>query len=102
MSADNVVSFRRRTIDGFGGCPVCAHVSGVMTVGRSHWLYCTRHRSKWFAGNMLFRPTSAETPAQWLANADLLAEYREVTPSRWRWESLSGEGEPDFASRIGS
>jgi hypothetical protein len=102
MSGDNVVSFRRRTVDGFGGCPVCSRVSGVMTVGHSHWLYCERHRSKWFAGCTLFRPARPETPAQWLANARLLADYREVTPSRWRWVSLSGEGEPDIAARIGS
>ena len=97
-----VTPLRRRTMDHFGGCPLCGHVSGVRTVGRAHWLVCDTHRLKWFAGNMLFRSLPPQGPAHWLATARELSGYSEVTPGDWRWVLMDGNGEPDIAARIGS
>lgn len=91
-------------LDRFGGCPQCGHVTGLANIGRSHWLYCAHHEMKWFAGYALFRPSMDDTPGQWLANARRLANYREVTPSEWRWVrpgSTADCPDPDLERLLG-
>jgi len=100
-----VVAFRRRVLDRFGGCPECGHVTGLANIGRSHWLYCGYHGTKWFAGYGLFRPSERESPSLWLANARLLADFREVRPLEWRWVRPGATSEcadPDLERLIGT
>lgn len=80
-----VVPFRSRRPARFGSCPECGRISGVVNIGKAHWFYCDRHRTKWIGGFGLFRSWLRENPSLWLENSRRLADYREVEPLRWRW-----------------
>ena len=76
----DILPFRLSVPHQFGRCPECGGATGVMNIGKSHWVYCKLDRTKWFIGcNLVARPKN-EGPRQWLANSQRLAGFREVSP----------------------
>ncbi len=47
--------------DYFGVCPECGDYDGYANVGRSHWFYCTKHKTKWCVGSNLFSDWREQT-----------------------------------------
>jgi hypothetical protein len=47
--------------DFFGVCPECGRCEGRANVGRSHWFYCTEHKTKWLVGSNLFSDWREQT-----------------------------------------
>jgi hypothetical protein len=45
----------------FGVCPECHQTDGYINVGRGHWFYCERDRTRWFAGENLFSSWREQT-----------------------------------------
>ena len=87
-----VIALRTRQADAFGSCPECGRRTGVMNVGKAHWLYCELHLTKWHGGYSLLARSTTEDDSTWLANAARLRDYREVEPLPWRWVVV---GAPD-------
>ncbi len=77
---------RTQTEHYFGGCPECGDQDGYTNVGRSHWIFCKEHRTKWCVGSNLFSSWHEETEAeQRQAYEDIgLGGFREVEPMPWR------------------
>jgi ssDNA-binding Zn-finger/Zn-ribbon topoisomerase 1 len=67
----------------FGACPKCGDQGGFMNVGRSHWVVCDEHQTKWCAGSNLFSSWQDETEDTWRENAAKLEGYEEVEPMPW-------------------
>ena len=66
----------------------------MLNIGKGHWRYCERHRTKWLVGHSLFSDWLKETPTIWLNNSRSLAEFREVKPLDWQWtERLQASGD---------
>jgi len=40
--------------DAFGVCPYCLKTNGYISIGRSHWFYCSEHKVCWLVGSNLF------------------------------------------------
>ena len=78
---DNVVQFRPRVPARYGVCPKCGNASGILNIGKSHWVYCRAHRLKWFVGCSLLGK-GREGPREWLENSRQLKDYREVKPTK--------------------
>jgi len=76
-----ILPFRPPVPAQFGRCPQCGGATGVMNIGKSHWVYCKVDRTKWFVGCSLIARSKHEGPAQWLANSQRLAGFREVSPA---------------------
>ena len=70
----------------FGGCPECGDQDGYTNVGRSHWVFCIAHRTKWCIGENLFSSWSDETEAEQRLAYDAigLEGFAEVAPMPWR------------------
>jgi len=64
--------------DHYGSCPRCAGSSGCITVGRTHWLVCDTHLTRWLIGSNLFSDLPNEEESR--ANQEKLEGYEEVTP----------------------
>ena len=71
---------RVTTTHRFGGCPECGDQDGYVNVGRSHWIVCDPHRTKWWVGENLFSSWRDEDEETWRKNKVMLAGYREVEP----------------------
>ena len=80
-----ILPFRRRGASRYGSCPSCARSTGMLNIGKAHWRFCERHRTKWLVGYSLFSDWLNETPAIWLGNSRRLADFREVKPLDWQW-----------------
>jgi len=65
----------------FGNCPICGYTNGHINISCNHWFVCHKHNTKWFAGSNLFADWQSEREVDWLANAVLLGQYRNVEPS---------------------
>lgn len=66
-----------------GDCPECKcgeSESWTLNIGRDHWEYCRRHKTKWHVGSNLYSSWQHETEADWQRNSELLEGYREVEP----------------------
>jgi hypothetical protein len=70
----------RRTLDYFGGCPVCGQHDGYLNIYRAHFFHCRRHRTCWQVGENLFRSWRQQTPEDWARNYARLRRYRLVEP----------------------
>jgi hypothetical protein len=92
-----ILQFRQRGASRFGSCPECARATGILNIGKAHWRYCERHKTKWLVGHSLFSDWLNETPGVWLGNSRHLAEFREVKPLDWQWVEASD----DKALRVG-
>ena len=66
--------------DGIGGCPSCGLNDGFLNVGRDHWAYCRRHKTRWLIGSNLFSGWRHEDETTWLRNRYRLDECRVVDP----------------------
>lgn len=64
----------------YGNCPVCRYTDGLVNISCNHWFVCHRHKTKWFVGSNLFSDWQLEREVDWLGNAVLLGQYREVQP----------------------
>ena len=84
----DIVAFRRRERHPHGSCPQCGNCSGMLNVGKAHWFFCKRHKTKWLVGYALFAGFIQETDSIWLSNAALLAPYTEVAPLPWRYAGV--------------
>jgi len=72
---------KRKRSDEWGNCPVCGYEADEwLNVGRTHWLVCNEHKTKWTIGSNLFSSWHDETEQDWLRNQTRLAEYRGVVP----------------------
>ena len=76
-----VIPFRERIPARFGCCPKCGGATGLVNIGKSHWVYCRVHKTKWFVGCSLLG-RDGEGPAEWMANSKMLELYQEVRPNR--------------------
>jgi hypothetical protein len=63
-----------------GGCPICGASGVYKNVGRRHWFYCLKHRTKWSTGENLISSWQFETKNDWKENEAFLADFREVEP----------------------
>lgn len=61
-----------------GNCPDCGGNDGHLNIGRKLWGVCHGCKTKWFVGEGLFKSWRHEDDADWSANANRLAGYREV------------------------
>ena len=68
----------------FGNCPVCGKTDGYLNISCNHWFVCHQHKTKWFAGSNLFSDWQLEREVDWLGNAVLLGQYRDVEPIKNR------------------
>lgn len=75
--AANVLPFRRRSGREWS-CAKCMRDGSIVNIGRVHWCYCTKCRTRWRFGENLFSSWHHETPEDWDRNARELAQYREV------------------------
>jgi len=48
----------------FGVCPQCGDAQGYINIGRSHWLFCMKHKVKWCIGFDIFPSWKSETAEQ--------------------------------------
>jgi hypothetical protein len=66
----------------FGVCPHCKKSDGYLNVGKSHWFYCIKHKTKWCFGWNLFSSWQYETEdEQRRAYDDIgLGSFTEVMP----------------------
>lgn len=78
-----------KQVDYFGGCPICGKNDGYLNVHRVHWFICHAHRTRWNAGENLFRSWREQTEEDWRLNWEMIAEYQEVEPVQ------STDGQPD-------
>ena len=82
--ADNVIDLAGRrpvtTEHYFGGCPKCGDMDGFLNLGREHWFFCDKHKTKWCAGSNLFSGWREETEKTQTKSRYQLANYIEVTP----------------------
>jgi len=62
----------------FGNCPICGYTNGHVNISCNHWFVCHEHKTKWFAGSNLFADWQSEREVDWLGNAVLLGQYRDV------------------------
>ena len=62
----------------FGGYPQCGDTDGYLNLGRDHWFFCAKHRTKWCCGSNLFSGWRDETVEDWIENQRRLADYAEV------------------------
>ena len=62
----------------YGNCPVCGYTDGYMNISCNHWFVCHKHKTKWFVGSNLFADWQSEREVDWLGNAVLLGQYRDV------------------------
>jgi CheY-like chemotaxis protein len=65
----------------FGNCPICGRTDGYLNISCNHWFVCHEHKTKWFVGSSLFSDWQFESEIDWLGNAVLLGQYRDVTPT---------------------
>jgi hypothetical protein len=67
----------------FGVCPVCGRAEGPINIGRSHWLYCKRHKVKWCLGFDIFSSWKDETDEHQRANWDAIGldSFQRVQPA---------------------
>ncbi|MBN1765985.1 MAG: response regulator [Sedimentisphaerales bacterium] len=70
----------------FGNCPVCGKTDGYLNISCNHWFICHQHKTKWFAGSSVFSRWQFETEIDWLENAVLLGQYKDVEPVPARTE----------------
>ena len=73
----------RRECSDFGDCPECGCGESevlMLNVGRDHWQYCPRHKTRWLIGSNLFSSWRHETEADWQRNREVLEGCREVEP----------------------
>ena len=66
--------------DYFGLCPDCHAAPSYRNVNRTHVAHCEKCRVKWIIGANLFSCWRGESEADWKANANFLADFREVEP----------------------
>ena len=71
---------RVTTDDYLGACPYCGQNSGLLNVGRDHWVICDRHKTKWLYGSNLFSIWRYEDEEIWQRNRFKLSEYMTVEP----------------------
>lgn len=64
----------------YGNCPVCGYTDGYVNISCNHWFVCHQHKTKWFVGSNLFSDWQTEREVDWLGNAVLLEQYRDVQP----------------------
>jgi hypothetical protein len=78
----------------FGVCPFCGGAGGPINIGRSHWLYCKRHKVLWCIGFNLFSSWKDETDEQQRANYDAIGldSFERVRPAS---DSCDGVQEDD-------
>jgi hypothetical protein len=50
--------------DTFGLCPRCHKTNGFINIGRSHWMHCRKHRTKWLIGSNLFSSWRYQTEGE--------------------------------------
>ena len=62
----------------YGNCPICGYTNGHVNISCNHWFVCHEHKTKWFAGSNLFADWQSEREVDWLGNAVLLGQYRDV------------------------
>jgi hypothetical protein len=69
--------------DHFGTCPHCHKISGILNVGRDHWLYCAEHKVKWHVGSNLFDSWRHQTEDEQRAiyHSKNFGSYEEVQPN---------------------
>jgi hypothetical protein len=70
-------------IDGyFGLCPICKKTDGYLNIGRSHWFFCEKHRSRWCIGSNLFSSWRDETKSEQLRHCKEIGfdTFRDVKP----------------------
>ena len=70
----------------FGVCPICGEAEYV-NVGGNHWLICSVHRVKWYAGYNLFSCWQDEDESTWQRNARMLEQFGVVEPIHYSSEA---------------
>jgi hypothetical protein len=76
-------ALENRNFEGhFGTCPHCRNHDGIINVGRGHWLFCDRHKVRWFVGENLFDSWRDQTEAEQRAiyAAKDFGSYQDVNP----------------------
>jgi len=71
---------KRYQEDRYGNCPVCGYTDGYVNISCNHWFVCHQHKTKWFVGSNLFADWQSEREVDWLGNAVLLGQYKDVNP----------------------
>ena len=65
----------------FGGCPQCHRNDGYhRNVGRTHWYFCTEHKTKWVWGSNLDSSWRTDSEDDWVANQVFLKSFAKVKP----------------------
>ncbi len=84
----NIIKFPAKPVatatNHFGGCPHCDGSDGYLNIGREHWFFCARHKTKWHGGSNLFSGWREESEDTWRRNRFRLAEYVTVAPRQRR------------------
>ncbi len=75
-----VLSFPEKQDDGFGLCPKFRKQPDILNVESNHYGVCHKHKVAWFIGANLFSGWQQENEITWRINAELLDNYRRVTP----------------------
>ncbi len=83
---------------GLGGCPRCRRNDGFLNVGRDHWAYCRRHKTRWLIGSNLFSGWRHEDETIWLRNRYQLDECKVVDPvfPKLQDDPANGQAEGPF------
>jgi hypothetical protein len=68
--------------DHFGTCPHCHDYSDIINIGRSHWMICETHKTKWWLGSNLFSSWRDQTEDEQRAIYDAkgIDTFDEVKP----------------------
>jgi hypothetical protein len=66
----------------FGACPECGTQGPYTNAGRTHWFYCSKHKTRWCEGANLFSSWRHETKEEQRAEWERIGigEFREVEP----------------------
>ena len=81
---DNVIEFPTPSIGdasrGCGGCPEGDSLDGYLNIGRCHWAFCDKHKTKWCFGENLFSGWREESQEDHVENERHLASFKEIKP----------------------
>jgi hypothetical protein len=74
----------RNFIAHFGGCPECGGNEGWVNIGRSHWMFCKRHKLTWSVGSNLFSSWRGQTEEEQRKIYDQvgMSSFNEITPEQ--------------------
>jgi hypothetical protein len=83
----------RNFIAHFGGCPECGGNEGWVNIGRSHWMFCKRHKLTWSVGSNLFSSWRGQTEEEQRKIYDQvgMSSFNEITPEQAHTHPLVAE-----------